>query len=346
MKYWWTTGEYAQRQIRRRVKFDRRARHARKKKTRLLHRPPRSRPRRSGQKELSLPAPKELSLTKKPSETLEYCEVLRKNLNGRGNRIFLDLGNVEYFTSDALLLIRAILLSPRAQNRYVGGNLPGDPIVASEFKASGFFHGFEQPPSGLPPARGLMLNKSEDTVIARMAGELVDFAKEHVVMTRECKNACFQTLVEVMTNTHDHAGNRTFIKKMQLGKRLKWFVCVYCLEGTAYFTFADLGIGILNSAPARTFLQRSGASISSYGRIRLLKEAFEGRIGSVTGNPGRGLGLPRMKQDAEKGRLSDLIVLTSDVVGSVSDLNFRAISQPLRGTLFHWCSRPKELNYE
>ena len=342
MKYLWTTGEYALRQVRRRHKFDRRAIQAQKKKRRQRRRTPRPRPRRPAQQELSLPAPTNLSLIKNPNETIEYCNILRTSLRGRGPRIFLNLNKIAYFTSDALLLIRAMLLSARGQNRDVGGNLPVNPTVASEFKASGFFNGFEQPPSDLPRARGLMLNKSENTVVARMAGDLVGFAKKHVIMTKECQNACFQTLVEVMTNTHDHAGTRVSTGVRQLSKRLKWFVCVYCIEGIAYFTFVDLGIGILNSAPARTFLQKSGASISSYGRIRLLKEAFEGKIGSVTGNPGRGLGLPRMKQDAEKGTLTDLVVLTSDVIGSVADLNFRAISTPLKGTLFHWCTKPEK----
>ena len=340
MKRFWSTPEFTLRQKRRRRKFDRRH-HAQKRQTALRERLTRLRSTRSRQQKLSLPAPGTLSLFGEPDETLKYCNTLRYYLTQPGMKIFLDLGNVQHFTSDALLLIRAIMDSSAYHTR-IDGNLPQDPTVASEFKASGFFDGFDKPPDDLPPAKGLILKKSDYTVRAKVAAELVDFAKEHVPITRECTNACFQTLVEVMTNTHNHAGDRKPVRHQKQRFPQKWFVSVYCRDQTAYFSFIDLGIGILNSAPAKNMLQRAGASIFSYGRTSLLKDAFKGNIGSATGKPGRGLGLPKMKLDAEKGTLSDLQVLTSDVVGSVADLGFRAVDHSLRGTTFRWCTRPKE----
>lgn len=76
--------------------------------------------------------------------------------------------------------------------------------------------------------------------------------------------------------------------------------------------------------------------MSASGRSNLLKDAFEGRVGSATGKPGRGLGLPRMMKHAKEGRLLQLQVLTSDVVGSVVNLDFRSASHSLRGTVFRW----------
>ncbi len=347
MKRLWSTYEFTLRQERRRRKFDQRRRHAQERQRALRKRPTRLRSTRSRQQESSLQAPETLSLFDEPNETLKYCNTLRGYLNQRGIKIFLDLGDVQHFTSDALLLIRAIIDSSVYHNQ-VSGNLPQDPTVASEFKASGFFAGFAKPPADLPPAKGLILKKSSDKVLAETAAELVDFAKKHVPITKECANACFQTLVEVMTNTHNHAGDRKPVGRQKRQKRQKqrfpqkWSVSVYCRDQTAYFSFIDLGIGILNSEPARNTLQRTGASLLSYGRTRLLKDAFNGTFGSATGRPGRGLGLPRMKRDAKKGTLSNLQVLTSDVVGSVADLDFRTGDHALRGTMFRWCARPKE----
>ena len=354
MKRLWSTYEFTLRQQRRRRKFDRRRRHAQERQTALRKRPTRLRSVRSRQRESSLRklrAPETLSLFNKPDETLEYCNTLRDHLNQRGIEIFLDLGDVRHFTSDALLLIRAIIDSS-VYHTQVGGNLPQNPTVASEFKASGFFAGFAKPPTDLPPAKGLILKKSSDKVLAEMAAELVDFAKKHVPVTGECANACFQTLVEVMTNTHNHAGDRKPVghqKRQKHQKRQerrfpqKWFVSVYCRDQTAYFSFIDLGIGILKSAPAN-MLQETGALISSRGRTSLLKDAFEGKIGSATRKPGRGLGLPKMRKDARRSTLSNLQVLTSDVVGAVADLNFTAVAHSLRGTAFRWCTRPEELS--
>ena len=347
MKRLWSTYEFTLRQERRRRKFDQRRRHAQERQRALRKRPTRSRSTRSRQQEPSLRAPETLSLFDEPSETLKYCNTLRDHLNQRGIEIFLDLGDVQHFTSDALLLIRAIIDSSIYHNQ-VSGNLPRDPNVASEFKASGFFAGFAKPPDDLPPAKGLILKRSNDKVLAEMAAELVSFTEKHVPVTKEHANACYRTLVEVMTNTHNHAGDRKPAGRQKRQKQQKrrfpqkWFVSVYCRDQTAYFSFIDLGIGILNSKPAKDTLQRIGVSLLSYGRIRLLKDAFNGTFGSATDRLGRGHGLPRMKQDAKKGTLSNLQVLTSDVVGSVADLDFRTVDHTLRGTMFLWCARPKE----
>ena len=237
-----------------------------------------------------------------------------------------------------------------AHHTQIAGNLPLDPTVASEFKASGFFSsGFAKPPDDLPPPKGLVLEKSSDTVHADMAAELVEFARQHVSITHKCMNACFQTLVEVMTNTHNHARGEELVgdqngSEKKKKRPQKWFVSVYCRDGTAYFSFIDLGVGILRSVPVRTMLRKFSASVLSYGRPSLLKATFEGKIGSATGKPGRGLGLPRMKRDADENVLLDLKVLTSNVVGSVSDLNFRSVSYSLYGTMFRWRTRSKECN--
>lgn len=207
--------------------------------------------------------------------------------------------------------------------------------MASEFKASGFFADFAKPPDNLPLARGLMKKKSDRIVLSKDAADLVYFATEHVSTTRDRANACFQNLVEVMTNTHNHAGDRP-AGHYRARQHERWFASVYCREKTAYFSFVDLGVGVLRSAPVRSLLRKAGISISVYGRIRLLKDVFDGRVGSATGKPGRGLGLPRMKSDADSGRLLDLQVLTSDVVGPVAGLDFKSVEQSFRGTAFRW----------
>ncbi len=347
MKRLWSTYEFTLRQERRRRKLGQRRHHAQERQRALRKRPTRPRSTRSRQQESSLRAPETLSLFDEPNETLKYCNTLRRYLNQRGIKIFLDLGDVQHFTSDALLLIRAIIDSSVYHNQ-VSGNLPRDPTVASEFKASGFFAGFANPPSDLPPAKGLIQKRSSDKVLAEIAAELVNFAEEHVPVSKERANACYRTLV--MTNTHNHAGDRKPAGRQKRQKQQKrrfpqkWFVSVYCRDQTAYFSFIDLGIGILNSKPAKDTLQRTGVSLLSYGRTLLLKDAFNGTFGSATGRLGRGLGLPTMKQDAENGKLPDLRVLTSDVGGSVADLDFRAVAHSLRGTTFRWCTRPEESN--
>ena len=166
-----------------------------------------------------------LSLVDEPNDTLKFCNIFRRRLSQPGMNIFLDLGAVEGFTSDALLLIRAIMSSPRGFNTQVSGNLPENLIVASEFKATGFFDGFDRPPTDLPLPKGLIRHRSSDKVYADLAAELVDFAKDHVKISKESANVCSQTLVEVMTNTHNHAGDRKTARRSQTAALSPKMVC-------------------------------------------------------------------------------------------------------------------------
>lgn len=213
-----------------------------------------------------------------PDAVLEYCNRLRRHLAKPGAQVFLDLRNVRHFSNDGLLLLRSITdRSTRARQTRVSANLPHNVDVATEFKASGFFSGFTKPPADLPPAKGLILKKSHNRVHADVAAELVDFARKNAVMDKRNANVCSQTLVEIMTNTHNHAGNKRIIKSSKKRVPHTWFASVYCRDRIAYFNFIDLGIGIFKSRPVRSLLRHAGVSMSSYGRIRLLRDAFGGK---------------------------------------------------------------------
>ena len=332
MKRFWSTSAFTTAQSIRAHQLERR---------RLSPRTGSSRPPspRTTTREVNLPAPEILKLFDNTSETLHYCNLLRAHLARRDTDVVLDFRPVGEFTSDALLLIRSLLYHiPTIATVRVHAILPRRPGVATEFKASGFFSGFTKPPNDLPPAKGLMHAWSEDMVYSKVAADMVRFAEKHTTITKDSANACSQTLVELMTNTHNHAWYPTHSIQ---DRHETWFASVYCRGGVAYFNFLDLGIGVLKSAPARSFtrqIQKTGI-LPAYGGPHLLRDTFLGKVGSATNKPGRGLGLPRMKYDADRDRLSTLHILTSNVVGSVVTLDFRTLKQYLRGTVFHWRAR-------
>jgi hypothetical protein len=74
----------------------------------------------------------------------------------------------------------------------------------------------------------------------------------------------------------------------------------------------------------------------------LLDQAIRGKFGSITGKAGRGLGLPKMKEDAERGKLPGFEVLTDTVKASVTNQNFSTFPFPLRGTAVRWNSQSGE----
>src|SRR4051812_17119454 len=138
----------------------------------------------------------------------------------------------------------------------------------------------------------------------------------HATVTHEVADASYKNLVELMGNTHNHASGRRQVRTR--GER--WHASVYCQDGNAYFTFVDLGVGILRSTAPRNFLRMLGDTLLSYGQPRLLQDVFRGIIGASAEIPGRGFGLTRMRDAAAARSLPGLRVLTSSVTGEVAGM--------------------------
>jgi hypothetical protein len=237
-----------------------------------------------------------------------------------------------------MLLMRAVIEAERGYRR-LSGNLPTDPAAAVKIKDSGFFRGFTRPPADLPKPRGTMQARKRRVVVSDLAAELVDFSKLHSTVTAEVADASYQCLIELMKNTHNHADGRGRAFSRAAKRRLKrelWIVSVYCQDGVAFFTFVDLGVGLLKSVAPKSYLGRLQQSVFTYGQPQLLQEMFSGRVAATVMEPGHGLGLPFMQQSAATNRLPGLHVLTSSATGEVSSMNFRSISSTLRGTVFRW----------
>jgi hypothetical protein len=284
---------------------------------------------------VELPAPRRLSVFDEPEATVGFCNDLQLHLSERQRRVFVDLDSVEYVSSDALLLMRAIIQDAKKRSVQVSGNLPKDAAVAAKVKLSGFFEGIAHPPRELPVAQGMMRRKSSTTVDSEVAAELVEFAMKNAKIPKAIADASFKNLVELMLNTHNHAAERQG-ESHATAERSRWWAHVYCEEDTAYFSFLDLGVGILRSAAPRTFLRERGFSLFGYGPRRLLQDVFQGMIGASSKYPGRGYGLTRMRAAAQSNNLVQLRVMTLSTLGEVADMNFREAKTSLRGTLFRW----------
>lgn len=333
MKRLWTTARYKLGQRIRRANARRRATSAAERE-----RPRRSRPkleRRAGR--ILVTAPTELRVFENPRATIPFCNQLRQVLSQRGARVAVDVSGVGRVDSDALLLMRAVI---HEHNRYasVSGNLPTNPDVAAKFKQSDFFRGFAKPPKDLPPPTGMMSHRQDTKVHASKAAAMVLFAMEHADLSKEVADATYITLVELMLNTHTHADARVGQKP--------WLASVYCTKGTAYFTFIDIGVGILKSASPKRFLRGLGLTLRGYGEAELLRQVFEGRIGASTEIPGRGFGLTTMRAMAAQGKLPSLRVMTSGVVGPVAEMDFSPSGVQIRGTIFRWETSNPSLSHQ
>ena len=264
------------------------------------------------------------------SSTVANCERIRGLLKG-GCPIFVDIGGMTGFTLAGAMYLAASLEHSDGRS-LVRGNFPRIKSVASEFMESGFFENFTMSPGRqLPPAQGAWRRHTHKQVTARVAAELVGFADERVGLEPGQRNAIWQNLVECMTNTRNHATMDKDHVPVE-----PWIAGVWCRGSVAYFAFVDQGVGICGSTHAKARVKYLRSSRLGHEPDRLVREAFEGVLGSSTRDRGRGLGLPRMQRDASSGLLLDLGVRTGRVIGKIEKMTFRKEKTHLRGTVLAW----------
>ena len=274
------------------------------------------------------------------SRTVEICDQIRESVEKGGRNVNIDMSNMEDFTlAGVICLVASIKSQPsdreNRQRSIITGNFPSDPMVASEFVESGFFQGFTVSGGKLPSPKASWTSAEERKVASKKASQLVEFVEPKLRIPQLQKNAIWQNLVECMTNTNNHAKGRKVFES-QTGPPEKWFAGVMCRDNTAQFAFVDLGVGICDSAQAKSRLAKVGKSLVGYGDENLVQDAFKGNLGSSTGMRGRGLGLPRMRHNAESGLLQRLQVRTGRVIGNIENMKFQKTKGNFKGTVITW----------
>ena len=99
------------------------------------------------------------------------------------------------------------------------------------------------------------------------------------------------------------------------------------------YVFVDMGVGIINSYKESKML----SLLRFFNKQKLLLDAFDGKLGSTTRKPGRGRGLPQIKDIVNKGLLSDFVLITNNVSLQYKDNKFITSSNPnFVGTYCSW----------
>ena len=78
-----------------------------------------------------------------------------------------------------------------------------------------------------------------------------------------------------------------------------------------HYVFVDMGGGIVNSYKNQGFINQSDTE--EY----MILDAFEGKLGSTTKEPGRGNGLPLIWENVQKGWISDFFFSNKSYIFAV-----------------------------
>lgn len=273
--------------------------------------------------------PNFFSLIHNTEETMHFFLRLKENLFKR-KKTFINLEHVNEITNDAIVTMLSILSEFKSLKISISGNYPKNEQVKDIFIKSGFFDyisGVQAPKSLI--GRNKILTENFKDVKSDITSKLVSDAVETVFGVPGRSPGIQRALIELMGNTFDHA---SLTSKKEL-----WWLSVfhYIDEKKVCFAFVDNGLGILE-----TIKQRPIGNLLTSLNIRtskdILKEAMTGELGSRYQLKNRGQGLPSFLTSQNRKSFENLVVITNDAIGLISEENYLNLKRIFSGTLFYW----------
>jgi hypothetical protein len=279
--------------------------------------------------ETTVTAPKNFSLIENSDEMLDFFNRIQSTMQQQFTP-FLDLSGLQSLTPDSIIAL-ASNLEDWVERFGIGisGNEPIAQPLADVLGRSGFYDHVDVDRVKTVPDRGMIQRKKDRRVDSPVASRLVEFAAASVGCS-PAMSPIYGTLIECMGNTFDHA------HKSRRGREY-WWASVYFDEPTrtAHFTFLDNGVGIFRSRQLRR-IEKLRHIVGLPEQPRILQEIFEGKLASRTGVPYRGRGLPRIYKNVQRGRLTNVIVISNRVRADLAKSEFTSLKNNFSGTLFHW----------
>lgn len=276
---------------------------------------------------ISMKLPKVFSLRENTVETIKFINSLKK-LRNTNRRIYLNMKKVEEISNSTIALLLSVVNDFTAKGKKIIGSKPRKAHPKRVLELSGFFNYmngsiiYESEVNS-----NTIVEQSNKCVEPQTTAKLVRSAMK-TVTGKEQRNKKLQGLfIELMANSINH-GFPNEVRK-------KWIVSTshYKKDNYVSFSFIDNGVGIL-----KTLNQKIGRKFITVfkGKQDLLQSAFKGDIGSRTGYSFRGKGLPFIKDKYDTNRISNLFVLTNNVILDYKNNKFYEIPVPYSGTFYYF----------
>lgn len=280
----------------------------------------------------NITAPKNFSLIENTEEVLSYFTTARTFLR-EGFPIRFDISKIEALTTDAIALqIARIKDANFHENKGILGNAPDNPKLKELFLQSGFYN-YVQTQGPKPQIKDTtLIHKITDNKVEPLIAKKACLSGlRHTFNSEEIFDPLYDIIIEIMQNTNNHAGE-------ERGK-YDWWIHIYNdpISKTSKYTFLDLGVGIFESLPARSFKEKTFAEkLGFFHNVDLVEPLFNGDIKSRTGRPERGNGIPQVYDSSKDKAFSKFILITNDVFVNLKTMETKKLKNNFSGTLFYW----------
>ena len=285
-------------------------------------------------------APPTLSLLSNESATLDFLRKLQDCFNAK-KKVAVLLDDVDGLSTDGILALLSNMVQFKAARIGFNGTRPRDSVTAFKLESSGFFKLLygpvmrDQDKYSFKKIDSFLYTHGQKTVESSLADELVKYASEVVWgEPRRCPGIQ-TTLVELMHNTHDHAGEYKGEKH--------WWISVEHNEQAheATFSFMDFGVGIFRSLANKKqgeplygaldyIIQHFPLVTTEADRLQLI---LEGKVRLTQFNEYyRGKGLRNIYLRHHRNHISDLTIISNYASFKAENNDYHSIKNEFIGT--------------
>lgn len=280
---------------------------------------------------IPIKAPTNFSLIYNTDATIEYFNRAHKELSKK-NSVLFDISEVTSLTTDAI----AVQIAKIKDHKFhldsgVFGNEPNDVSLKSLFRQSGFYEYVNtRSPKPANDKKLLIHEITNNRVEPDIAKEACLLGLRHTFKNEEIFEPLYDILIEVMQNTNNHAG-------LTRGK-YDWWLHVYNHPDSSRtsYTFIDLGVGIFESLPVKSFVRDFFEILSLKSNIDLVPKLFAGEIKSRTARPERGKGIPQIFECSQDNTFDKFVLISNDIYADLKTKDYKLIKTQFEGTLFYW----------
>lgn len=292
-------------------------------------------------------APKNFSIINNATECIGFFDDIIKKIDEHSFKaqFVIDTSNVETVTVDAIMYIIALLKdvrtkTSRALSYKFRGNYPKNPEARRVFVESGFTEYVNSNNKNIAPTTSRIHIMSGKTYNNAVAKEVCLFVQEHCNVTRKDTIPLYNTLIELMLNTHNHAYNDNHYDS----SACEWYLYAEKIDNYVRFAFLDTGEGIPNTV-YKKFVEK----ISLHKKDSdFIVSALNGDFRTQTRQNNRGKGLPQIKKCCTTGLLKDVCIFSGKGLCKINNETFDLTQNDYKtsflGTLFSWNIAIKEEN--
>ena len=242
---------------------------------------------------------------------------LRKIVTKPTDKIIIDTTNVEDITEGAYMVMLAQVEKALIQNKKVGILLSGNrPKKVMEILST-----------------QMKVKHKHALMPMKITSEIIDRAENYNKIDTEIINEIVDELKKIGVGFYPPFYD--FLVELVGNRDINWWlwrerdVKTKCFR----YVFVDMGIGIIGSYNEAGFLRKC----SFKDRRSILKDAWDGKLGSSTRQEGRGRGLPQIREFVEKGYMSDFVLITNGVSLQAKNGTIKISKNPnFVGTYYSW----------